>query len=112
LKHVLPLQLGILADDVVGCIPVAEELQDEVHGDAHAANRGLTVANTGVDPDAIEHEVSLGEAEGFQRPERDRSYSLESMVRRFVKAPVLAYKPRRAARRTPRLRPSSSGGMR
>src|SRR6185295_13800568 len=39
-------------------------------------------------------------------------YSLESLVRRFVKAPVLAYKPKKGGETDPAIKPILEGGMR
>jgi hypothetical protein len=45
-----------LLDDFVSRVTVAEQLQDEVHRDSEASDRGLPVADPGIDGYPIEHE--------------------------------------------------------
>lgn len=44
LVHVFLLEHGVLADDALGVVAVAEELEHEIDGDAKATDRGLSFA--------------------------------------------------------------------
>ena len=45
------------------------------------------------------------------RPSEGADYSLESMLRRFVKAPVVAYKPKKGPETDPEVGPILDRGM-
>ena len=56
--HAIPnvISLRVWLDDLVSRVTVAEQLQNEVHCDSEAPDRGLSVADLRIDGDTIEHE--------------------------------------------------------
>ena len=71
LEDVFPLKLGILLDDVVRAVAVAQELEDEVDRDSETADRRLPLADTRVDSDSVQHREILACRLG---PERQPSH--------------------------------------
>ena len=57
--------------------------------------------------------ASRSSRDGHHTPEFEgAAYSLESMVRKFVKAPVLAYQPNKGGETDPEIAPILERGMR
>jgi len=55
LVHVVSFELGVLSDDVVGRVSVAEKLEDEIDRDAKPTNRRPPLADSRVDANSVEH---------------------------------------------------------
>jgi hypothetical protein len=78
LVHILQLEFWIFARDVLSREPIAQEFEDEIHGEAQAPNRRFAVADCGINMNSVE-----GHGDTLRDFEVSRKSGAEGMILKF-----------------------------